>query len=62
VLGVDPAVVNGKRAATTDPTARRWRERVGIVLQGTGEFDELDRRRGGRHFARFYPSPDDPAA
>jgi ABC-2 type transport system ATP-binding protein len=60
VLGVDPAVGNGKRAAR-DPAARRWRERIGIVLQGTGEFDELEVGEVVRHFARFYPAPDDPA-
>src|ERR1700754_4307755 len=41
VLGVDPAVVNGRRGTTSDGVAKRWRERVGIVLQGTGEFDDL---------------------
>ena len=61
VLGVDPAVGNGKRAAR-DPAARRWRERIGIVLQGTGEFDELTVGEVVRHFAQFYPRPDDPAA
>jgi ABC-2 type transport system ATP-binding protein len=61
VLGVDPAVVNAKRGTTTDPAARRWRERVGIVLQGTGEFDELTVGEVVAHFARFYPDPDDPA-
>ena len=61
VLGVDPAVVNGKRGTTTDATARHWRERVGIVLQGTGEFDELTVGEVVRHFAQFYPAPDDPA-
>jgi ABC-2 type transport system ATP-binding protein len=60
VLGVDPAVGVGKRAAR-DPAARRWRERIGIVLQGTGEFDELAVGEVVRHFARFYPAPDDPA-
>jgi ABC-2 type transport system ATP-binding protein len=60
VLGVDPAVGNGKRAPR-DPAARRWRERIGIVLQGTGEFDELAVGEVVRHFARFYPAPDDPA-
>jgi ABC-2 type transport system ATP-binding protein len=65
VLGVDPALANGsgqrrrKSAAGTD--VRRWRERVGIVLQGTGEFDELEVGEVVRHFARFYPAPDDPA-
>ncbi|MFI7546361.1 ABC transporter ATP-binding protein [Actinoplanes sp. NPDC049599] len=61
VLGVDPAVVHG-RGTRTDPAARRWRERVGIVLQGTGEFDELTVGEVVTHFARFYPRPDDPAA
>jgi ABC-2 type transport system ATP-binding protein len=60
VLGVDPAVVHG-RGTRTDPAARRWRERVGIVLQGTGEFDELTVGEVVTHFARFYPRPDDPA-
>ncbi|MEU8232057.1 ABC transporter ATP-binding protein [Actinoplanes sp. NPDC048967] len=61
VLGVDPAVVHG-RGTRTDPAVRRWRERVGIVLQGTGEFDELTVSEVVAHFARFYPAPDDPAA
>jgi ABC-2 type transport system ATP-binding protein len=64
VLGVDPALANGsgqrgRKSADTD--VRRWRERVGIVLQGTGEFDELEVGEVVRHFARFYPAPDDPA-
>ncbi|ASW56442.1 ABC transporter ATP-binding protein [Plantactinospora sp. KBS50] len=49
VLGVDPA------AATAD-----WRARVGIVLQGTGEFEELTVREVVQHFAGFYPDGDDP--
>jgi ABC-2 type transport system ATP-binding protein len=53
VLGVDPAV--------EDAAKRRWRTRVGIVLQGTGEFDELTVGEVVRHFARFYPGADDPA-
>lgn len=53
VLGVDPAV--------EDAAKRRWRTRVGIVLQGTGEFDELTVGEVVGHFARFYPDPDDPA-
>ena len=61
VLGVDPAVATG-RGTATDPAARRWRERIGIVLQGTGEFDELTVGEVVRHFAKFYPAPDDPAA
>ncbi|MEV0716319.1 ABC transporter ATP-binding protein [Asanoa sp. NPDC050611] len=50
VLGVDPQ--NADKA---------WRARVGIVLQGTGEFDDLTVGEVVQHFARFYPSPDDPA-
>ncbi|MGW0431130.1 ABC transporter ATP-binding protein [Micromonospora sp. NPDC003197] len=49
VLGVDPA----------RPDAS-WRARVGLVLQGTGEFDELTVREVVHHFAAFYPAPDDP--
>ena len=60
VLGVDPAVATA-RGAATDPVARQWRDRIGIVLQGTGEFDELTVGEVVRHFARFYPAPDDPA-
>jgi ABC-2 type transport system ATP-binding protein len=49
VLGADP-----RRAD------RRWRERVGVVLQSTGEFDDLTVAEVVRHFARYYPNPDDP--
>jgi hypothetical protein len=49
VLGVDPAHGDA-----------RWRARLGIVLQGTGEFDELTVGEVVSHFARFYPEPDDP--
>jgi ABC-2 type transport system ATP-binding protein len=49
VLGVDPAHGDA-----------HWRSRVGIVLQGTGEFDELTVGEVVTHFARFYPDPDDP--
>jgi ABC-2 type transport system ATP-binding protein len=49
VLDRDPA----------DPTAE-WRARVGIVLQGTGEFEELTVSELVHHFAAFYPKPDDP--
>ncbi|MGW2621883.1 ABC transporter ATP-binding protein [Micromonospora taraxaci] len=49
VLGVDPA----------HPDAD-WRSRVGIVLQGTGEFDELTVAEVVRHFSGFYPGADDP--
>ena len=61
VLDLDPATANGARGTRPDAAARRWRERVGIVLQGTGEFDELTVGEVVRHFARFYPEPDDPA-
>src|SRR4051812_49765723 len=61
VLGVDPAVANGRPGTAMDTAAQRWRERIGIVLQGTGEFDELRVGEVVRHFARFYPAPDDPA-
>jgi ABC-2 type transport system ATP-binding protein len=61
VLGVDPALANGGRGTATTAAARRWRERIGIVLQGTGEFDELTVGEVVGHFARFYPSPDAPA-
>jgi ABC-2 type transport system ATP-binding protein len=49
VLGADPA--------RPEPD---WRARVGIVLQGTGEFDELTVAEVVRHFAGFYPEADDP--
>ncbi|MEV6368404.1 ABC transporter ATP-binding protein [Micromonospora sp. WP24] len=49
VLGSDPAA-----------PAADWRSRVGIVLQGTGEFDELTVGEVVRHFAGFYPGADDP--
>ncbi|MEU7651562.1 ABC transporter ATP-binding protein [Micromonospora taraxaci] len=49
VLGVDPAKSDAN-----------WRSRVGIVLQGTGEFDELTVAEVVRHFSGFYPGADDP--
>jgi len=49
VLGVDPAHADA-----------HWRSRVGIVLQGTGEFDELTVAEVVHHFAAFYPNADDP--
>ncbi|MEN3613093.1 ABC transporter ATP-binding protein [Plantactinospora sp. ZYX-F-223] len=49
VLGVDPDRADGQ-----------WRSRVGIVLQGTGEFDDLTVAEVVQHFAGFYPAPDDP--
>jgi ABC-2 type transport system ATP-binding protein len=50
VLGADPA-----------HPGPAWRARVGIVLQGTGEFDELTVGEVVRLFAGYYPSPDIPA-
>jgi ABC-2 type transport system ATP-binding protein len=49
VLGVDPAAADAG-----------WRARVGIVLQGTGEFDELTVAEVVRHFATYYPAAGDP--
>ena len=49
VLGEDPAHA---------PAA--WRQRIGIVLQGTGEFDELTVGEVVGHFARFYRNAADP--
>ncbi|MFV2112027.1 ABC transporter ATP-binding protein [Micromonospora sp. LOL_025] len=49
VLGSDPA-----------RPAPDWRSRVGIVLQGTGEFDELTVAEVVRHFSGFYADADDP--
>src|SRR3954465_10548218 len=49
VLGHDP------RQADAD-----WRSRIGIVLQTTGEFEELTVNEVVRHFAHYYPHPDDP--
>jgi ABC-2 type transport system ATP-binding protein len=51
VLGTDPA----------RPTAH-WRSRVGIVLQGTGEFDNLRVSEVVALFAGYYPHADDPEA
>jgi len=50
VLGVDPAHAD-----------KAWRSRVGIVLQGTGEFDELNVGEVVRLFAGYYPGAADPA-
>jgi ABC-2 type transport system ATP-binding protein len=48
VLGTDPAHADAA-----------WRARVGIVLQGTGEFDELRVHEVVRLFAGYYPNPAD---
>jgi ABC-2 type transport system ATP-binding protein len=49
VLGQDPATAGSA-----------WRQRLGIVLQGTGEFDELKVGEVVRHFAKFYDNAADP--
>ncbi|MCW2643587.1 MAG: transporter [Dactylosporangium sp.] len=49
VLGTNP------RDATAE-----WRSRVGIVLQSTGEFEELTVAEVVHHFARYYPNAADP--
>jgi ABC-2 type transport system ATP-binding protein len=51
VLGTDPAHAGSA-----------WRSRVGIVLQGTGEFDELTVGEVVRLFAGYYSDPEDPAS
>ena len=48
VLGSDP-----------ERADRRWRARVGIVLQEVGDAGDLTVREVVRHFARFYPDPAD---
>jgi ABC-2 type transport system ATP-binding protein len=50
VLGEDP-----QRAGT------EWRARRGIVLQNNEDVADLSVSESVRHFARFYPSPADPA-
>src|ERR1700755_118012 len=49
VLGRDPARADAA-----------WPARVGIVLQGTGEFEELKVAEVVRLFAGYYPDPADP--
>ncbi|MEV6924815.1 ABC transporter ATP-binding protein [Dactylosporangium sp. NPDC051485] len=49
VLGEDPGTAG-----------RRWRARIGIVLQGAADAAELTVRETVRHFAGFYPAPRDP--
>ncbi|MGA8112210.1 MAG: ABC transporter ATP-binding protein [Actinocatenispora sp.] len=50
VLGVDPH----------HPT-EQWRSKVGVVLQSTAEFEDLNVAEVLKHFARYYPDPYDPA-
>ncbi|MBO0806951.1 MAG: ABC transporter ATP-binding protein [Actinobacteria bacterium] len=49
VLGEDPAA-----------GGRRWRSRIGIVLQTAFDSAELTVRESVRHYARYYPRPRDP--
>jgi ABC-2 type transport system ATP-binding protein len=49
VLGVDPAAGD-----------RRWRSRIGVVLQSSGGFDELTVREIVHHMASLFPDPADP--
>lgn len=49
VLGEDPA-----------HAGRAWRARIGIVLQSTQDNAELTVEELVRHFAAFYPAPQDP--
>ena len=37
-----------------------WRARIGVVLQTTGEFEDLNVGEVVRHFARYYPDAQDP--
>jgi ABC-2 type transport system ATP-binding protein len=46
VLGVDPGRAD-----------RRWRTRIGIVLQQVGDLSELTVRESLSHFAGYYPNP-----
>jgi ABC-2 type transport system ATP-binding protein len=52
VLGVDPA--------SRGRAGRRWRARLGIVLQSPASLPDLTVADLLRHFARYYPSPRDP--
>jgi len=51
VLGTDP-----QQAGTA------WRARIGIVLQSSGEFEELTVAEVVGHFSRYYADGDDPEA
>nr|AZF85928.1 ABC transporter [Catenulispora sp.] len=37
-----------------------WRARIGVVLQTSGEFEDLTVAEVVHHFARYYPDPEDP--
>ncbi len=49
VLGVDP-----------QHAGENWKARIGLVLQTTSEFEDLNVGEVLRHFARLYPNPRDP--
>src|SRR5689334_1140404 len=49
VLGADPGTAG-----------RHWRARLGMVLQTATDAAELTVRESVRHYARYYPTPDDP--
>jgi len=51
VLGIDP-----------NHATSAWRADIGIVLQSTGEFEELTVGEVVSHFALYYPNSDDPQA
>jgi len=52
VLGADPAC--------RGQAGRRWRARIGIVLQSPASLPPLTVAETVRHFARYYPRPRDP--
>ena len=49
VLGVDPAIKG--------EAARKWRNRIGIVLQSTSDAGDLSVSETIAHFAKYYSSP-----
>ena len=49
VLGVDPAIKG--------EAARKWRNRIGIVLQSTSDAGDLSVGETIAHFAKYYSSP-----
>lgn len=46
VLGIDPSDANAE-----------WKAKVGVVLQSSGQFDQLSVEEAVTHFAGFYPAP-----
>lgn len=49
VLGVDPAIKG--------EAARKWRDRIGIVLQSTSDAGDLSVSETIAHFAKYYSNP-----